>query len=248
MDYRELSWKGYNWITSERWGEIHPDFPYAYYSQNCVSINSDGDLVLDVKPNTDKKSFIIDDKEVIPQSQIGLVSSTAENPLFKYGDYFWVAKMPKGKHLWPALWMWSWDCWPPEIDVAECWTNDCGGYFKFNHKWKLFQWNCQSNLHVIHSDKNYAETIPILKGNWKDPAEDFNVYMLRWLPNKLQFYYNDNLVRTFDHPGTMDYIDRNTQGGMNVLMNVMVTEDYKDGQMKTPLVIKDFKYVSLSKQ
>ena len=226
MDYKELSWKGYNWITSERWGEIHPDRPWAYYSPNCVSINSDGDLVLDVKPNSDKKSFIIEGGKVIPQSQIGLVSSTKDNPMFKYGDYYWVAKLPKGKHLWPALWMWSWDSWPPEIDVMEAWTTCNGNYRGF------FNYDITSNIHYTKEDFNKSVKYDFLKIGLKDPSQDFNTYMLRWLPEKLQFFYNNKLVREFNNLGIMNYLDQSTKGGMNIVMNVMTTADYKDGQMK----------------
>ena len=34
------------------------------------------------------------------------------------------AKLPYGDNLWPAFWMWSWDSWPPEIDIFEGYTNN----------------------------------------------------------------------------------------------------------------------------
>ena len=41
---------------------------------------------------------------------------------YRYGWFEAKIKLPKGKNLWPAFWMWAWDSWPPEIDIFEGYT------------------------------------------------------------------------------------------------------------------------------
>ena len=233
-------WSGYEWENKERWGRLHPDKAWTWYSPKCVSVNANGELALNIIP--DANVFEVEGKTYFPKFGMGLVSTTENNPLFKFGEYTWIAKLPRGKHLWPGLWMWSWDTWPPEIDVAECWTNDCGGYFMPNYKWKFFQWNVQTNVHNDRTKDNMAQTIPILKGNWKDPSKNFVEYKLKWYKAKLEFYYDGNLVRTIDDPELMKYLDDYTQKGMNIIMDSHPTEEYDSYKPSEPLLIKSFNY------
>lgn len=240
MDRKIFKWSGYEWLTQERWGELHPEKPYTYYSKDNVIINAYGNLELNIKENP-KKIIGNDGKEYNPKYSMGLVSSTGNNPLFKYGEYEWIAKLPKGQNLWPGLWMWSWDRWPPEIDVAECWTNNCGGYFRFNHKWRLFQWNIQSNVYDASAKGNKARCIPILKGFFKNPSENFIRYGLVWTKDRLEFYYDGSLVRIIDDKDFMEYLNANTKKGMNIIMDLHPTEKFNEYKSNS-LIIKSFRY------
>jgi hypothetical protein len=33
-----IKWSGYNWITQERWGDIHPDKLYNWYDPSAVEV------------------------------------------------------------------------------------------------------------------------------------------------------------------------------------------------------------------
>lgn len=235
-------WSGYEWENKERWGRLHPDKPWTWYSPKCVSITDNGELALNIIP--DANVFEKGGNYYFPKFGMGLVSSTKNNPIFKFGEYTWVAKMPKGKHLWPALWMWSFDSWPPEIDIAEGWTNDCGGYFKFVKNGKLLQWNIQSNCWYWREDdkSNNPQPIPILKGNWKDPSKKYIKYQFRWYPARLEFLYDGKLVRVIDDVEFLKYLDQHTQEGMNIIMNLHPTKEYNNYETSEPLLIKSFTY------
>ena len=34
-----MKWCGYEWITQERWGDIHPDKPICWYDPSAVSVD-----------------------------------------------------------------------------------------------------------------------------------------------------------------------------------------------------------------
>jgi len=116
---RTIKWQGYEWITQERWGQVHPEKSHWWYDESCVSIDEKDNLHLKTKSNP--KYF--PELDVISNIGTGLVSCTEK---FGYGVFSIDAKLPKGKHLWPAFWMWSWDSWPPEIDIFEGYSNGFG--------------------------------------------------------------------------------------------------------------------------
>lgn len=241
MDNKIFNWCGYEWLTEERWGNLHPDRPWAWDDPGCVKVNDNNELELSIDLNP--KKIIINGREYNPNYGMGLVSTTANNPKFKYGHYEWIAKMPKGKHLWPALWMWSWDSWPPEIDVVEAWTNCGGGYFRLNYKWHPLVWNLQTNYHEPNEDGNMAQCCSVF--DMPDPARNFIKYELIWLPGELQFWYNDKQVRTINDPEFMKYLNENTNNGMNIIMNIHPTEKYHEGELKTTMLVKSFKYTPI---
>ena len=232
METYIFNWKGYEWQTHERWGAQHPDKLWAFYSQYCVDIDEKDNLVLSIRnsiTNWDKS-------KIFP---MGLVSTTQDNPQFKFGTYKWTAKLPRGKHLWPALWMWSWDCWPPELDAMEAWSNDCGGYLMKDHK-TMHITNC------YHYDEKDAHEFGYLRLKdcwWCLPQYTFNDYTMEWTPDYIRFYFNKKMIREIKDKDKLQWIDNNSQSGMNVIMNIYPTKDYKDGDMKSPLIVKNFEYI-----
>jgi hypothetical protein len=34
----KIKWSGYNWLTQERWGNIHPDKTYNWYDPSAIEI------------------------------------------------------------------------------------------------------------------------------------------------------------------------------------------------------------------
>lgn len=226
----EIVWSDYKWITQERWGQIHPDKNYCWYDSSCVEIDKNGYLHLKTKFNP--KYF--DNLKITSTVGIGLVSCTEK---FYHGVYEIEAKLPTGKNLWPAFWMWSWDSWPPEIDVFEGYTGNKEDYFKFS----LFGiWNVQTNLHYVKDETNTHIKGKTAWWGLKNPAKNFIKYKLDWQENYVKFYYNDVLVREVTDKNILDSLNKTT---MNVIINNHVDSNVdKTNPPKSDFIIKCFKY------
>ena len=122
----------------------------------------------------------------------GLVSCTEK---FSFGEFEIEAKLPYGKHLWPAFWMWSWDSWPPEIDVFEGYSDNNPNYFKFRLGSPFGFWNLQTNVHYTDGGKNKMLGGDTSFFGFKDPTKNFIKYSVIWERNSLKFYYGGKLVR-----------------------------------------------------
>ncbi len=48
---RTIKWQGYEWITQERWGQVHPEKSHWWYDESCVSIDEKDNLHLKTKSN-----------------------------------------------------------------------------------------------------------------------------------------------------------------------------------------------------
>ena len=44
-----IRWKGYEWITEERWGQVHPEKSHWWYDESCVLIDNENNLNLMMK-------------------------------------------------------------------------------------------------------------------------------------------------------------------------------------------------------
>jgi len=110
---------------------------------------------------------------------------------FKYGKIDILAKVPKGKGTWPALWMMPEDQvyggWPRsgEIDIMEHCGNDLNDLFlclhteKYNHAWNP---NKEEQYYKVHNIPNLTD--------------DFQKYSLLWEEDAITYYLNDvELVR-----------------------------------------------------
>ncbi|MCR6639415.1 MAG: glycoside hydrolase family 16 protein [Sporocytophaga sp.] len=102
-------------------------------------------------------------------------------------------KMPEGREqtLWPAFWMWNGSCSPQadgyrEIDIFEYWGNNfkCGTNNVF--------W-CDGNRNRQSCFIEYCEKQP-------DFFNDFHIFSVAWLKDKLVFYIDGKEIRTVtDH-------------------------------------------------
>jgi beta-glucanase (GH16 family) len=98
-----IHWSGYDWITQERWGQVHPQKPWNWYDPKCVFIR-DGILNLDIQYNPKTfYNFSKDDWFVSPNGT-GFVNCCTD---FGFGRFEIEAKLPSGWGLWPAFWMWA---------------------------------------------------------------------------------------------------------------------------------------------
>lgn len=122
------------------------------------------------------------------------------------------AKLPKGKGIWPAIWMLPTDNaygnWPKsgEIDIMENVgdkPNEVFGTIHYGHDY----WRYKSQLYRLPSG---------------DFSQDFHVFSLRWKENCIQFFVDDiqvgeSLTPTTTLPTTWPFQER-----FHLLLNVAV--------------------------
>ena len=226
---KTIKWSGYEWILKERWGDMHPDKPICWYDPKCVRVDGDY-LFLGVSKNA--KEF----NGNTVNFGIGLVSCTER---FGYGEYSIDAKLPTGRNLWPAFWMWSWDSWPPEIDVFEGYTGRFD-YLKFRILRILGFWNVQTN---VHYRDEFANRMTGGRTHWfgfKNPSKNFINYKVEWNKGYIKFYYNNRMVRNVTDPRILESLWGHS---MNVVINNSIKDGFtEDNLTSSELVVKNFKY------
>jgi hypothetical protein len=125
-----VDFAGRKWITQHAWGVCHPGKPNSHYSNDAVFVDREGILHLTIieKPiqinvfDTETQTHV----NLNPRYAIGLVTCC---DVFTYGKFTFVAKLPRGPRLWPSIWLYDADTWPPELDLFEGYSNRFGGYF-----------------------------------------------------------------------------------------------------------------------
>lgn len=103
-----------------------------------------------------------------------------------YGYFEIRARVPKGRGLWPALWMLPADrSWPPEIDIMEFLGRDP------RHVWTTFHWLNAQSEHIKNGSGSIAQ----------DWSRDFHTFSLQWKPGFLAWYIDGKEVKTIsdDH-------------------------------------------------
>ena len=236
-----LDWSGYQWITQERWGQLHADKPQCWYDPSAVSILEGSNwLILKTPPNPKYFDSI---KKTSPYG-VGLVSCTTK---FNHGTFEIEAMLPSGKNLWPAFWMWSWDTWPPEIDVFEGYASTRKDtYFQFRINNPLGFWNVQTNVHYFGKDGVATSTKG--KTHWmgfKSPNDNFIKYKLEWFPDRISIYYGDRMVRNIIDPLILEQFNKTS---MNVVINNHIRYNIpmlNFDVSKSKFIVKYFKYTPL---
>ncbi len=125
-------------------------------------------------------------------------------------------KLPFGDSLWPAFWMWSWDSWPPEIDVFEGYSDKNPNYFKFRLEKPFAFWNIQSNVHYTEDGKNKMAGGKTHYFGFKDPTKEWIKYSVNWTPDKIEFKYNNRIVRKITDKTQLNALNNTS---MNVIIN-----------------------------
>jgi beta-glucanase (GH16 family) len=232
-----INWSGYQWLTQERWGNIHSDKLFCYYNPSCVIVDNYQYLHLLTKRDPKKFTIKQNQQQTLVESPmaIGLISS---RNMFGYGYYEIEAKLPIGDNLWPAFWMWAESGWPPEIDVFEAYTQKNKGYFNLslNSLYKI-----ESNFHYVDI-KTGKNTMSGAKRHFfgtKDPSKHFIKYALKYSPDEISIFYDGKLVRSLDK-GLLPYFrDQN----MNVIINNGFTKDVDlEKENYSNFIVKHFKY------
>ncbi|KAG0312572.1 hypothetical protein BGZ99_009388 [Dissophora globulifera] len=127
--------------------------------------------------------------------QSGLVRSV-NSFKFRYGKVEVRAKMPKGKWIWPAIWMmpadYQYGSWPAsgEIDLVESRGNGpdypAGGYDKVA---STLHWGPSYEFNRFQM--THAETTSTTGATF---ADDFHVFTLDWKPEGLQTFVDGKLL------------------------------------------------------
>lgn len=231
-----INWKGYNWLQNERWGLVHPDKSHWWYDESASFVDSEDRLNLLTKKNP--RYFPEIDK--ISTIGVGLVSCETK---FKWGKFEIEAKLPKGDNLWPAFWMWSFDSWPPEIDIFEGYSDRNPNYFKFKITKPLSFWNLQTNLHYVKDGKNKMMGGKTHYFGFKDPTSNFIKYSAIWKKDSLEFYYDGRMVRRVLDMDILNQLNKTT---MNVIINNGVTSDVDlDNPPNSNFIINNFTYTPI---
>ncbi|KAF9292955.1 hypothetical protein BGZ74_011911, partial [Mortierella antarctica] len=115
---------------------------------------------------------------------------------FRYGKVVVRAKMPKGKWIWPAIWMlpahYQYGTWPAsgEIDLIESRGNGPeypgGGYNTVSstlHWGPSYEYNRFQMTHAEH-----------ILPHGRSFADEFHVFTLDWTPEGLKTYVDDDLL------------------------------------------------------
>ena len=234
---KKIKWCGYEWLPQERWGNIHPDKPKAWYDESAIEIRGE-QLVL----KTHKNPKYFKELDITSNIGVGLVSCTEK---FKYGKFEIEAKLPEGPYLWPAFWTWAFESWPPEIDIIEAYSDKKGSYFNFNLEAGVGKfWHCETNIHLGElPDNGYSLGAKNHCWGWRNPKKTFNHYMLDWRSDRIDIFYNKKLVRSIRDKEVLDQFNSTTQ---NVIINNMVHWRHdKHNPSYSEFVVNYFKYTPL---
>ena len=217
---------GFTWRIGQPWGVAHPAHN-CYTGGDAVTVN-EKNVELDVL--YDPKTVMIDGSEAFRVWNVGMVSSY--EPI-KYGNLHVVFKLPRGRNLWPAIWLADNETWPPEIDIVEGWTNNrldsnkC--YRKMCGKIPVpFTNDIFPSLHYgnsveTHKTKSYRN---LFKGTCSSllNVEEVNDCHLIWEPDRITVFWNFDIVLDETDKDILSWF--NTSNGMRIILNNYVTNDF----------------------
>lgn len=237
-----VEWQGYEWIKRPLWGTFHPYDPLTWYDESIPRINEKGEMVLDVEDRP-KTVDIYGDTQVRKYGRCH-VRTTQE---FKYGTFEFEMRLPKGKHMLPALWLSSDYSWPPEIDIMEGWSGNTTNYVKrllFKNIKPTMHWiDPVSGDHEIETKNNICRTI--IKG-----GDHFDHYKCVWTPDYIDIFYNGKKIKRFTDKYMLSQMNQQ-EVKMHAIMcsgpEAAIT-DSEFSQYKRsvcPMVVKSFKYTPL---
>lgn len=228
-------WSGYEWLTRERWGSIHPQKAWVWYDPDCIA-EDDGVISLSIKYHP--KTFNINGKEITSNYGTGIMVSEAD---FSFGIFEIEAILPTGTGMWPAFWLYSSEDWPPEIDVFEGYSGDAN-YKRETCLGRIKKYRIMSCIHFRPEwNVKSGEPVSPLTSHFNGhPATTWNRYGLNWMPDKLEFTINGKVVRT-ETKG----IENLANYKMMVVINNHIAGDYKDYfTVGEPFKIRQFKFIS----
>ncbi len=125
------------------------------------------------------------------------------NEHYGYGRYETRCKIPKGKGMWPAFWMFSGkEGFNLEIDIFEFWNeSSCLGLYDEDRLSKNPHWNIHSNQLIPPHDLTCPtdQYKPCQKWPKIGYDEEFHVFSFEWDYYKMQWFIDGVLMRTTYH-------------------------------------------------
>lgn len=168
--------KGNEWD----WGNNELQY-YTDHSPKNVAVDSGTLKIVAIKEPIANKSY----------SSTRLISLNKGD--WKYGRIDIKAKLPKGRGLWPALWMLpsnnKYGQWPKsgEIDIMEHVGHNPDTVFATAHTEKY--------NHMLGTQKTIGVFMPHV-------YNDFHEYSLEWTPENYKVYFDGKAVFTFENEHT----------------------------------------------
>lgn len=100
-------------------------------------------------------------------------------------------KIPKGKGLWPAFWLFGGNVWN-ELDIFEFWNEyDIWGNFDPNKLSRVHH----MNVWFDHNNDGKGDDCPT-KYTGSDFSQQFHIFAVKWEKNKIEWYVDGILKRT----------------------------------------------------
>ncbi len=113
---------------------------------------------------------------------------TRDKADFTYGKIEIRAKLPKGRGLWPAIWMLGKNV--NTVDWPECGEIDIMEHVGFEKDSVFGTVHTRSYNHVIGTQKTKKAFIA-------DPYGSYHLYSIEWTPEKMDFFLDDKLFNHF---------------------------------------------------
>ena len=231
---KNFKFQGRLYNSNQGWGYFHPKHSY-WYDPSCINIDNDV-AVLDIRDGAyaDKKYG---------------AGQMVSKKHYLYGTFEWEYLLPKGRNLWPAIWLTAVESWPPEIDVMEGWTSR-GLFKKYRSDYKrslcfnnivpgVFFGSSEDKKHWSKASLGSKTTF-----SWLQPIDKVNKCRLEWTPEYIKVYYNDVLVSKLDDKEILKEFNK----PMMMIMNNAVTNEFNESDYidykknGRPFSILSFKY------
>lgn len=235
-----IDWCGCHWDCKMEGGRIiHTNSPWCWYSTDVIKRTGINSLELSIRENPKDVKYW-DGNTYHPKYEAATMRSIES---FGFGTFSCEIKLPKGNNLFPSFWLVGYGNWPPEIDICEAWSGK-NNYYKFPLSMRITT-NVHYNNEQMKHEHIKSENVWIFET--KNPSDNFIKYECEWLPDSITFKINGKVVRKVtDH--VCEKVVKNIKNKefgnkMNVVFNVwMENPDEYDVSMKTPMVIRNFKY------
>ena len=228
MDIPTIDWSGETWRLREEWGDYHPSRTYQWTDPGATRVQ-DGHLVL--KTHRNPRQF--GDLTILTGTGLACaVRGTGR------GSYKIVARLPRGPWLWPAFWLTSLDSWPPEVDVLEAYSGPRGGYLRPTIRRPLALFRAETNAYVGSPDSWHdlgARRGLLLR----DPAKHYLEYRVDWLPDRLEIWWDERLVRTIRDKELLSQLDR-AEGRVRPIINTNTQRQHDPDSPPTEFWVREY--------
>lgn len=178
------------WNPTYNWGHTHNH--RAYCVEENISV-SDGKLIIkgEAKRHPEAPATCSNGGKTYSLDYTAGAIDTQHKFKIRYGYIEGRFKMPWQLGTWPAFWMLQ-DGWPPEIDIFEV------PHSRNQHHYYLHY--TQPDWYDSHGDAWDHEASFGGVHNGPDKSADFHNYGLEWNENYMNFYFDDQLIASYNRP------------------------------------------------